>query len=256
MTDNTWKPIIKPEDIWCNSNLSEAVPPTEPKKAIGWRYGEIPRHTTFNWAGNISTSFLAHSCKYGIPVWDIETSYYIGSVVLGYDDATSEPTSIYIAKTNNVGQNPGTSPNDWREYQNTLSSIKDVNLDGLQTGFVLKYYDESLYTSSESPKKYWKNIPSTSIASLKSLNDVDYDISKTNHMAILSAHYISENGYDYATDPDNFIWSPMPFGKVLEYMDLNDLADVNIVAPEAGQVLGYLGGLWENIDMDVDLSVK
>ncbi len=51
---DTSKPIFKPEFIWASNppGSSDIQNPGDSKKSQGFRYGEIPIHSIFNWYGN------------------------------------------------------------------------------------------------------------------------------------------------------------------------------------------------------------
>ncbi|RLC86930.1 MAG: hypothetical protein DRJ03_07495 [Chloroflexi bacterium] len=118
------KPAL--ETVWgLSSTLKEA--PEEAKQDTGWGQ-ELPFVEHMNWLLNKFDHFAHHSNVFGVPQWDDETEYTIGSIVLASDALLYR--SIVAG---NIDENPTTSPSSWGSI-GTKSSIDRQEEEFLTSG--------------------------------------------------------------------------------------------------------------------------
>ncbi len=81
-------PITAPQprptisEVWANAGINNDPAGKVPK---GWIYGEKPPFAFLNFLQNQTDKSLVHIYEYGIPLWDLNTTYQRGSRVLYYD---------------------------------------------------------------------------------------------------------------------------------------------------------------------------
>jgi hypothetical protein len=226
--ENLIKPVFNEEDIWCTiPGGGDLVKPDISKIAKGFRYGEIPKHSTFNWTGNFISNYCVHSNKTGVPSWDTETTYTKGSLVSVDDGSTRQ---LYIANNTTTGEDPLSSPS-WRQFYENLSDFDDVELANLQTGDVLQQF---IYDDRDTYPKVWENVPSSSIMSLRDIQDV---IGAPSPGKVLYQ-------MDLAGVDNQFYM--MEINHLLHYMYLKDFYDVSPSNEIKNDVLTYDTGFWMN----------
>jgi hypothetical protein len=94
--------------------------PPQDKIEAGWEWGEKPSHKWFNYGWKSIDEFTHHVNSNGIPVWDAETVYEKGSIVL---------YSPYLYKATLQNQNSapdGTNNPDWEMLGHTLKDLTDT----------------------------------------------------------------------------------------------------------------------------------
>jgi len=245
--ERTEKPVFLEDDIWCNTppTGSDLQKPTQDKISTGWKYGEIPRHYTFNWSGNVSTSFCAHSNQFGIPEWDSSTEYKEGAYTLIDDSGTGR--KLFVATEDNINENP-LSSTSWREYSNSFGDLKDVELDNLQAGDLIKYQRPFVYDGYEYTG-VWYNVPRSSFISLSDLNDVWTEDFPQNG-SVLS---IFDN-----LDFGGKFWTNNYINNLISLIVLDDFSDVSTEPAipgdppivNAGDVLAYNGNQWTGVSLE------
>ena len=127
---STQKPELLPY-VWANvvDNYNPSDPeygeiiekPDPTKIETGWVFGEKPSHKYFNWGWRELDGYIHHLNEFGIPTWDPETEYKMGSVVL-------DRPYIYRALTDNQNVYPTdpASTGDWELIGQTLENLDDV----------------------------------------------------------------------------------------------------------------------------------
>jgi len=235
---NSTKPVFTEDDIWCSNppGSSDLIRPDDYKISKGFRYGEIPKHNTFNWAGNLITTYAAHINKYGISEWDTNTSYDKGSVVLR--GSSSSGREIYVAVDSNAGEDPagGTNPH-WRQFYTNLSDFKDVNLSSLSNGDVIQ---QIIYDTSNTLVPYyrmWENKPSKNILKIKELDDVFGSDVDGNILMKLN------------TTNNDDTWISVHSNYLMNYLSFEDYKDVENDPNNwnRGDVLTWEGGAWGGV---------
>ena len=78
----TQKMLMVPSDIWAGQNITQNSKPSDAKIADGWKFGEKPPATIFNWSWNLIMQNMVHIMENGMPVWDQATSYNKDSLSL------------------------------------------------------------------------------------------------------------------------------------------------------------------------------
>ena len=128
---STQKPELLPY-VWANvvDNYTPGSPeygeiiekPDQTKIETGWVFGEKPSHKYFNWGWRELDGYIHHLNRFGIPVWDDQTEYKIGSIVL-------DVPYIYQALTDNQNIYPSdpASSADWELIGQTLENLDDVS---------------------------------------------------------------------------------------------------------------------------------
>ena len=84
------------------------VEPVIEKIMAGWLLGEQPPHEFMNYLQNLFGAKLNHILKYGIPLWNENTEYEIGS-------PTQFDGDIWFAVTENTDSEPSDINTDWRK---------------------------------------------------------------------------------------------------------------------------------------------
>jgi len=237
---STNKPVFTEDDIWCSNppGSADLIRPDDTKISAGFRYAEIPKHSTFNWAGNIVSAYIAHINKYGIGEWDNETTYDKGSLVLRGDSTNGR--EIFIAINSNTNEDPlgGSNPN-WRTFFNSISEYKDVNIDTntLQNGHILQ---QVLYDEDDDTVPYyrmWENISGIEILKLVELDDT---IGAPINGSILFKIDTVNNDKMYAILAPYFLMNYLSFE---DYLDV----DNNPSNWNRDDVLTFSGGNWTGV---------
>jgi hypothetical protein len=136
----------------------------------GFIYGESPESSKVNWLQQLVNDKINYLLSQGVPSWNVDTVYSIGSFV-SYVDGT-EP-AIYIALEGSQGIAPRSNPNVWEVLAGTslssqvakntvdIETINDTSIPQLQTAIddtntVLTAYENSQYVLSTSAS-YFSN---------------------------------------------------------------------------------------------------
>lgn len=109
--------------IWGTNGVS--VDPGDAKFELGW-VAEIPPYQYFNYVLNKHSVMLDHVNTYGIPEWDVATSYVLGSRVI-YSGILYRCT---VASS--VGQTPNSS-GDWLDVEDDLNTKITANETDIST---------------------------------------------------------------------------------------------------------------------------
>ena len=236
------KPVITPDDIWCSNppGASDRVEPNDQKKSKGFVYGEIPKHSMFNWYGNVFSQFCAHSCENGVPEWDSETTYTEGSMVLA--DNGSGERKLFIALGTTTGSTPS-DLTDWREYYTNLVDLYDVQLTdevNIPNGTTIVY---DYISNTENPdypvfNGYWRDIDEKSILSINDLIDVYGNDAPASMLVRIDTPEVGK------------AWAKRAFSTLTRYLYLGDWGDVSTKTPDGGidadegDILTYDGTTW------------
>jgi hypothetical protein len=103
------KPIILESDIWAQqADPGDIEKPGQPDINSGFLFGEKPPHSGHNYYWKTLTQFIVHLSQQGIPLWDAETTFDIGSL-------SKQGSKIYQAQVPNQNVQPGTDPGIWLE---------------------------------------------------------------------------------------------------------------------------------------------
>lgn len=99
--------INKPDmtNLWASGGA--IIAPSASKVQTGWT-AEIPPHQWENWVQNRQDLALGYLFQRGLAEWDANTEYYANQSVVLHEG------TIYIANTNNVGEEPSDVSSDWR----------------------------------------------------------------------------------------------------------------------------------------------
>ena len=245
----TEKTPILEEDIWCtNPGSGDLIEPDDTKKGIGWNYGEIPKHSTFNWSGNLVTEYLGHTNLCGIPEWDANTSYPKNAYVLGWADSGHSDKYIFISVESNSNEEPYSS-SKWRQYSNTLESLLDVNFQNKSPNNLIIFNDnsdliENPSYSDEPIIQEWVNILQSNYLSLNDLNNVYVPVQFPQDGSFLTSIYMIQDGTN-----TSLTWTPALYANILPFLELSNFGDVNLSNPlEYGRVLGWEDTFWKDLD--------
>jgi hypothetical protein len=125
---NHKKPYLLP-NTW--ANIADTLDPTSPeyqdiieqppqsKIDEGWVFGEKPSHKWWNWNWKEVDDYIHHVNSMGVPLWDDQTTYQIGSIAL---------VSPYLWKATAENQNekPGTGTS-WEMLGAFMEDLTDVD---------------------------------------------------------------------------------------------------------------------------------
>lgn len=242
------KPILG-DNIWCETptNIDN---PEDIKIGEGWVYGEIPTHLTFNWGGNLISTFLAHVNLYGIPHWDAETIYPPNAYVTYWeDDVSRSQRLIFVSTKQTQGEKPVLSSTTWRQYSNTVESLRDVDyVNNTPSLDDILYFDDNsgripnpLY-SDEPVIKLWRNKPQTGILAANDLKNVMIPSKNPQNGAMFTSIYMAQE----TGGGSELTWVPGPTSSILPFLELTDFNDVNIVSPVYDDILKYQSSEWGN----------
>jgi len=233
---NIKKPSFREDDIWASNppGSSDVIRPSDDKMARGFIYGEVPLHSAFNWAGNTFSQFAAHSCKYGVPEWDSETTYTRGSSVTIFDPAYNT-RFMYIALEDNSGEDPLTS-DKWKIFTEKLSELRDVELINVQHDDILVCKD-AVDTDKEGDSEYfskkWFNKNKYTLMGIDDLYDL---YGTTFNASVLTSINTQEFGNT---------WIKRQFKDITRFMTLNDYYDVTGAdTPNDDDILTFDGNWW------------
>ena len=98
--------------LWAESGARSS--PTTSKMAIGW-VAEIPSFQDENYVQYRQDQGIKYLFQHGIPEWSSSEEYFTNRSVVWYQGR------MYVAKRNNVGQAPISSPDDWYDYANFVA---------------------------------------------------------------------------------------------------------------------------------------
>ncbi len=233
---NIKKPSFDIDDIWASNppGSNDVARPSDNKIAKGFIYGEVPLHSDFNWSGNTFSQFVAHSCKYGVPEWDSETTYTRGSSVTIFDPSYNT-RFMYIALEDNTGEDPLTS-DKWKIFTEKLSELRDVELINVQHDDILVCKDIVADDTGSEPEYFERKWFNKNKYSLMGLNDL-YDVYGSNFQ---SSVLISIDTQEYGHS-----WIKTQFKDITRYMVLNDYYDVTGAdTPNQDDILTFDGNWW------------
>jgi hypothetical protein len=94
-------------------------PPVD-KIASGWLFGEKPSHKYWNWGWKKMDDYSHHINQFGVPEWDNQTEYEIGSIVLMMP-------YLYRATAENQDDNPE-DLNSWELLGQLLENLDDTEI--------------------------------------------------------------------------------------------------------------------------------
>jgi len=247
---NIKKPSFNEDDIWASNppGSSDVIRPSDEKISRGFIYGEVPLHSSFNWAGNTFSQFAAHSCKYGVPEWDPDTTYTRGSSVTIFDPAHST-RFMYISLQDNTNTEPLSNPDVWKIFVEKLSSLRDVELINLQNDDIIVAKDILANENDEETSYFEKKWFNKNKYSLLGLNDL-FDVDGTNFQSSILTS-INTNEYGYS-------WVKRQFKDITTFMSLNDYYDVTGAdAPNQEDILTFDGSWWSpQTDSDVFIEYE
>jgi len=236
------KPIFLEEDIWATNG--DVVKPSVSKISTGFTYGEIPKHTGFNWLENTASNFAAHTNLYGIPEWDSQTNYFEGSLTLRFD-STNNDRILYIANKDNTNTDPLTDTTDtWRTFLTRLDSIKDVILTNLQGDDILtmetiRDKNHPLFGILD---RVWVNKNKYSIMGI----DDNIDVHGVNNSGVVLYRELEP-----ATLGSGTIWLKKSFTNFSHILKLEDYSDVSFSNKATNQIFSFDGSFWTNQNLDV-----
>ncbi len=220
------KPLIL-QSIWANDSITnpEMVeqPPTS-KIESGWVWGEKPSHKFYNWNWNTVDSFTHHINSYGLPQWDSETEYEVGSVVL-------RNPFIYQANADNTNEDPIDDIGSWDIVGQTLAGLNNVIVDDTvdpSTPYVLTYDDTA---------PGWKNTPLSDITTNMTLQDLNNVETGT----LLEKEVLSFNGSSNVWD-NTSIKTAMSRDEVSSFCAVKD---IQYKTPEPYDILKWDGNIWK-----------
>jgi hypothetical protein len=221
------------ENIWANNpdNPGDVIPPTEAKTAEGFVFGEIPKHSNFNYTMNKFNTFSVHNYESGIPRWDSTTSYNKGSCTI-HDDGTH--THIYVSDVDNNQSEPNsTTPGNWRIVKKFhLNDVLDVIIENLENDQILQLRD-----IPEMPLfKVWTNVDKNSILGIDDLNDT-YGTNKSGSFLIRTD--IPGQGK---------IWAKKVFSDIMNNFDLEDFSDIDSTGITNNDILTVNNSKWVATD--------
>lgn len=96
-------------DVWAANGA--AIAPDAGKTNDGWQSGERPAYQYMNYLQNLFMQKINHVMQYGVPLWDADNDYLIGSVV-------NSGGKLYVAVLDNSASEPPSA--DW-----TTTAVKD-----------------------------------------------------------------------------------------------------------------------------------
>lgn len=101
---------------WAHSG--EKQEPTNEKKGLGWFLGEQPPRNWMNFLQNESPKKINYLLLQGLPEWDEETPYVIGSFV-------KQGGKFWKALQDNTNSDPSVPGSDWEEFSIGLEEWND-----------------------------------------------------------------------------------------------------------------------------------
>jgi len=236
---DTSKPIFKPEFIWASNppGSSDIQNPGDSKKSQGFRYGEIPIHSIFNWYGNTFSNYCAHLNLNGIPRWDSETNYTKGALTLASDD------TLYMAVVENTDEDPSSGSIYWKTFTKNLEDLEDVIIKNPQTGDVIHQvmYEDEDNSDTIEYLKVWENTPGKNILEIKELiNVLGAEINGSILIQLESTNF-------------DKVFNITPPHYLVTYITFNDLIDVSYspgTDTDPGDILGYDGSAWNGKNVE------
>ena len=236
----TLKPQLIPY-TWANAadhlpDIVERPPqdPTDPNYSgsgvtidTGWVWGEKPLHKYFNYGWRVIDLYTHHINSQGIPSWDDQTTYEVGSAVL-YNPY------IYQANTQNTNEEPinpdGTPNSNWDIVGQFLA-----NLDDTYTG-TPNNDDILMYNSTDSR---WDPYSLDTFSKTINVGDlIDIELSTIDQDDILA----------YAGKENELFWTNMDIREAISRDGISSFLLANKIQykePHEYDVLKYDGNIWK-----------
>jgi len=237
----TEKPILV-DATWANyaNTLDPTGPeygeiverPPQAKFESGWIFGEKPSHKYWNNNWKQLDEYTHHVNNFGIPEWDEDTLYEIGSIVL-------VTPYLYKSLTQNQGLLPEENDTDWQIMSQFIEDLLDVDYDDTtdETREELLVYDDQ--TDPNNPM--WRNEYLDDILTGTKLHNL-YDVEIDDNQSVSQLLTFNEETERWVNDDIRNI----------ARNDLNasliNVKDVHFDIPEEGDVLKYDGGIWRTAE--------
>ncbi len=238
LIDSTWANYVNDLDPTGPEYAEIIERPPQAKFESGWLFGEKPSHKYWNYNWKNIDDYVHHINNFGIPEWDEETNYEIGSIVL-------VTPYLYKALTANQNVLPEENPSDWQLMSQFLADLLDVDYTAPSDDSIeqLLVYDSQ--TDPVNPKWVNENLDDV-LNSIKLDNLYDVNIASQGVSDVLSFNEETEK------------WENKNLREIARN-DLNstviNVKDIHFDIPEEGDVLKYDGGIWrttENIKQVAD----
>jgi hypothetical protein len=218
------KPYVLPQS-WANAvdSMDPTIPeyqdiieePPQSKIESGWVFGEKPSHKYFNWNWKTIDDYLHHVNSYGIPLWDPETLYEEGSIVL---------YNPYLYKA--LAQNQNTPPTDdtvWQRISKKFEELQDVGTQPTDSSKYVVMYNGTEW-SFENTQTVIEN------SKLDKLRGVNISTSNVDDVFVYAGEWKSLTPSEaLKADPNSSI---------------TDLKDINEYGLDEGDVIKYDGVAW------------